>query len=195
MNKKAKVIELLKSEGFEAKIQTHSYNENKWETIDWDGVDGERHTIYENDIEIFEEKIAWFQSGNHDNYLLRVFEEENNFSWEPKLQNPFLGGGICLLLEWFREHLIFIYQDGRGQQIYICAIKDKAVKYFNFHGEEIERNGELISYDTYGLPHHEVRLIKIPELIAVEPISIEEAVKIGIIPRGVNREDGFLRAK
>jgi hypothetical protein len=90
--------------------------------------------------------------------------------------------------------LIFIYQE--KHDIYICSIKNKIVNHFNYHGEEIERKDDIISYDTYmNKLHNKVRLIRIPELEELNPIDKSEAERIGLTPMGLNREGNFLATK
>jgi len=85
---------------------------------------------------------------------------------------------------------MFIYKE--KHDIYICSIKDGNVKYFNFNGEEIERKGDLISYETYTNRSDKVKLIKIPDLIELNPIDKAEAARLGIIPEALNRPGNFL---
>ena len=165
---------------------------DEWRIIKWIR-DDEECFIYESDIDYQENKLAWFQSSDKDNHLLRVFEAEGPFQWTPITYNPVFGCR-CLLLEWYQNQLLFIYQE--KHDIYICAMEKRIVRYFNFHGEEIERKGSLIAYGTYSnRDPDKVKLIQIPELILLEPIAKNRAERMGLIPTGLNRPDGFLKLK
>lgn len=156
----------------------------------WTDESGDECSIYDSNIAIHEEQIAWFQTSKRDHHLLTIHDGTTEFTWEPITHNPVFGC-YCLLVEWYKEHVIFIYQE--KHEIYICAVKDGEVRHFKFHGEEIERKGDLIAYETYmGKIPGKVRLVRIPELTEPEPIDRAEAEKLGLIPTGLNRFDGFL---
>lgn len=172
-------------------MNAHVVIENGQSQVYWI-QEHDRRFIHESNIAVDGERIAWFQSSWGNQHLLRVYEKENSqyFSWKPITQNPFFGC-YCILIEWYKDHLIFIYQEKHG--IYICAVRDNNVRHFKFHGEEIERKGDLISYETYmGKTPDSIKLIKIPELILQEPIGKEEAEKRGLVPRDLNRPGNFL---
>ena len=125
--------------------------------------------------------------------LLKIYQNGSLFVWTPKTYNPIFGCH-CILLEWYKNHLIFIYQE--KHDIYICSILEKEVKYFNFHGEEIERKYDMISYETYmNKSSEKVKLIRIPELVELEPIDKAEAEQRGLLPNGLNRAGNFLGLK
>jgi hypothetical protein len=190
MEKLQLVLERLRLENYNAVIETEIIHEKEWHQITWKDESGDECHIYQDDIAIEEGKIAWFQSSKRDKHLVKVYENNVSYSWVPETYNPIFGC-FCLLLEWYKDHLIFIYQEKHC--IYICSIKDNNVNHFHFHGEDIERKGDLISYENYmGGLADKVRLIQIPELIELEPISKEEAEKKRLIPTGLNRPGNFL---
>ncbi|OQP53439.1 hypothetical protein A4H97_23630 [Niastella yeongjuensis] len=193
MDKLNKVLEILQREQERVIIAPQIVTENGRKKITWTNESEDECYIYPNDISIAGDKIAWFQSSIRDNHLVRIYEDNFSLSWEPETYNPVFGC-YCLLMEWYKDHLIFIYQEKHC--IYICSIKDKEINHFHFHGEDIERRDNLISYATYmDNPVDKVRLIQIPELIHVEPISTLEAEKCGLIPQGLNRPGNFLALK
>ncbi|MCS3800786.1 hypothetical protein [Niastella sp. OAS944] len=184
------VLEKLRSENYNASIKTEILCEKEWYQITWKDESGDECFISQDDIAIEGDKIAWFQSSKHDRHLLKVYENDISYSWVPETYNPIFGC-ICLLLEWYKDHLIFIYQEKHC--IYICSYRDNRINHFHFHGEDIERKGNLISYENYmGRLTDKVRLIQLPELIELEPISKTEADKLGLIPSGLNRPGNFL---
>lgn len=190
MDKIRIVLEKLQKENYNPVVESEIINDTKWSQIIWMDDSGDECRIHQDDISIEGDKIAWFQSSKRDNYLITVYENDFSYSWTPKTYNPFFGC-FCLLLEWYQDHLIFIYQEKHG--IYICSIKDRGINDFYFHGEEIERKNNLVSYNTYmNNPADTVRLIQIPELIELEPISKTEAEKNGLLPLGLNRPGNFL---
>jgi hypothetical protein len=187
------VLTKLKEEGYQPSLTEHKEYGFEWKTINWnDELNGECF-IYQDNIAIENNRLAWFQSSNRDNHLLKIYYHDYSFSWVPETYNPFFGC-TCLLLEWYKDHLLFIYQE--KHEIYICSIFEKHVNYFHFHGEEIERNGDLISYETYMNKTPEaIKLIQIPELIQLKPITREEAEKLNLVPTGLNRPGNFLALK
>ena len=189
MDKINLVIEKLKKDNINPEIEFGKYSKS----IVWTDESSSEFNIYEDDISVENNKIAWFQSNHWDNHLLKVYETDTVFNWIPKTYNP-VCGCHALLLEWFKEHLIFVYQE--KHDIYICSIKNGSINSFNFSGVEIERKGEVFSYETYiNTSIDKVRLIKIPELIHLEPIDKKEAEKLDLIPKGINREGNFLGLK
>jgi hypothetical protein len=193
MNKLNIVFERLKQEGYSPVIITKSFNDSAWSEINWVDERKDECSIYEDNISIENNRLTWFQSSKSDRHLLKVYENNDVFTWTPITYNPIFGC-TCLLLEWYKNHVIFIYQEKHG--IYICSIANKIVKHFYFHGEEIERKGDLISYETYmGRQPNKIRLIKIPELTEPEPIDRMEAEKLGLVPEGLNRPGNFLAFK
>jgi hypothetical protein len=159
MNKLESVLQKLKQQNFNPGIRSEIVNGNNYNEIIWTASSNEKCFISEDHIAIEENKIAWFQSSNQDRHLLTIYDGDTFFTWTPKTYNPIFGC-YCILIEWFKDHLIFIYQE--KHEIYICSVKDGKVNYFNFKGEEIERKGEVISYETYSSKSEKVKLIKIP---------------------------------
>ena len=193
MEKFEQVIAVLKRKNQDLVFEIEHFSDGSPNTLLWTDENKDDCFIYRTNIAIHENKMAWFQSSKNDHHLLRVFENGTEFSWEPLTHNPVFGC-YCLLIEWYRGELIFIYQE--KHEVYICAIKNGSVRHFKFHGEDIERKGNLIAYDTYtGKIPGKVRLVQIPELIELEPIDRSEAEKIGLIPTGLNRFDDFLALK
>ncbi|MFM9951862.1 MAG: hypothetical protein ACKV1O_28280 [Saprospiraceae bacterium] len=183
MEKIKQAFKILSQNNYEPIVKTESLNDNLWNQLLWTDENGDECSIYEENIAIETDKIAWFQSSKRDNHLLKIYECGIEFVWIPFTYNPVFGCR-CLLIEWYKNHLLFIYQE--KHDIYICTVINKTVKHFNFHGEEIERKGDIISYETYTnkLPD-KVRLVKIPELVELEPINKSEAEKIGLLPKWV----------
>jgi hypothetical protein len=174
--------------------QEKLHPEIKDATIKWQNKQGNQCRIFEQDITVEEERSAWFESDGEAYHLLRITENGIPFSWTPQTYNPVFGC-YCLLLEWYNDHLIFIYQE--KHKIYICAIQNQQVNHFSFSGEEIERKGNLISFAAYGdlRVRDKVSILQIPELILLEPISQTTAAEMGLLPQDLNRPDGFLKAK
>lgn len=193
MNKLLAVTEKLKSVFKIPEIVNENSDGISASWIKWTEENNDACKIYEDDIAVENEKLAWFQSSENDNYLLVIYENNKIFRWIPETHNPIFGC-ICLLLEWFEDHLIFIYQE--KHYIYICSISNEKVRHFKFHGAEIERKGNLISYELYqGKLADKVRLIRIPDLTEIEPIDKKEAERIGLLPNGLNRPGNFLALK
>lgn len=190
MEKLQLVLGILRLENYNAVIESEILSGKEWHQITWKDESGDECHIYQDDIAIEDGKIAWFQSSKNDRHLVKVYENDIFYSWEPVTYNPIFGC-LCLLLEWYKDHLIFIYQEKHC--IYICSIKDNNVNHFHFYGEDIERKGNLISYENYmDRLTDKVRLIQLPELIELEPIPVTEAEKLGLIPSGLNRPGNFL---
>ncbi|MNJ91844.1 hypothetical protein D3C87_94990 [compost metagenome] len=191
--KAEQVLAVLKQINPHTDFKTETREDGSLSSLRWIDENQDECYIYPTDIAIREDQIAWFQTSERDNHLLKVYDAGNEFVWEPITYNPVFGC-YCLLLEWYKDHLMFIYQE--KHEVYICAVKDREVRHFKFHGEEIERKGNLIAYDTYmGKIPGKVRLIQIPELTELEPLDLPEAEKRGLIPTGLNRFDGFLALK
>lgn len=192
MSKYSKVIEILKSENFVPEISTESFKKQTWCFLKWNDGNDECE-VFEEDIAIEDENIAWFQTSSRDNHLLRIVQENEKFQWIPKTYNPVFGC-TCFLIEWYKRHLLFIYQE--KHDIYVCSIIDSKVHMFCIEGGELERKGDVLAYVTYQQRHKdEVRLIELPSLQELEPITKDEARKRGLMPQGLNRPDGFLSRK
>ena len=165
------VLEKLKIEGINA-----VYNEKDYR-ITWLDPANDEHHIFELDIDYSNGKIAWFQSSYWDKHLLRVFEGNESFSWEPITYNPVFGCD-CHLIEWYEGYLIFVYQE--KHDVYICILRDKTVSHFNFHGDQILRNKDLFYFKKFR--SDKISCIKIPELIELAQISRELADIQGFLP-------------
>ena len=185
MNPVERIIKVLEQEGLHPELKEDN-------SVKWQNKHGKQCRIFEQDTAVEEERLAWFESDGDAYHLLRVMENGQSFNWTPETYNPVFGCS-CLLLKWYKDHLIFIYQE--KHKIYICAIHNRQVNHFSFSGEEIERKGNLISFDTYGVPSEKIRLIQIPELLLLDPISKTEAEQMGLLPQGLNRPGDFLKAK
>ena len=146
--------------------------------------------VFEEDIAIQGENIAWFQTNEYDYHLLRVIQKNEKFEWIPKTYNPVFGCN-CLLIEWYKGHLLFIYQE--KHDIYVCSIKNSKVATFCVKGDELARQRDFLAYETFQnrLKNH-IRLIELPSLKELEPITKEEAQDRGLFPQGLNRPNGFL---
>lgn len=193
MEKIKQVLAILEKENFKPIVKTETFDDIDSKEIIWTDNNGEKCSILEGNIAIENSKIAWLQSSLRENHILKIYDKDITFTWTPITYDPAFGC-LCLLLEWYKEHLIFIYQEKHN--IYICSTKENEVKHFHFHGEEIERKKNLISYDTYmNKSNDRVRLIQIPELIELEPIDKSEAEKLGLLPKDLNRSGNFLGFK
>ncbi len=189
MEKIKQVLQKLTQQQLSPHLKTEQLMDRPVSTISWTENPNENCFIQEEDIALEGNKIAWFQSSDQDRHLLTIYNQDTVFTWTPITYNPVFGC-YCILLEWYKEHVLFVYQE--KHDIYICCIKEGEVRYFNFHGEEIERKGAFISYETYTNKTDKVRLLKIPELIEVTPLEKDEAEKLGLIPKGLNRPGNFL---
>jgi len=193
MNHLQLVLETLEKNGLRPTVEEESFKGGLFKRIRWDDPQKGICQIYESDIDYQDGKLAWFQSiEDGSDFLLVVIEHEEPFEWTPITHNPFFGC-FCILLEWYKEHLIFIYQEKHG--IYICSIRNSSVNHIRFHGEEIERKGDIVTYQTYGKPSEKISAVKIPELEIMPPIDRQEAEKMDLIPQGLNRPDNFLKHK
>ena len=164
-----KVLKVLKSRTIVPTVDDYS--------IRWmEG--GDEHHIQLKNIACEEERIAWLQSSEKDEHLLRVFCETGSFNWRPTTYNPYFG---CdgYLLEWIGQKLVFIYKE--KHDTYICVIENKEVNTFNFHGNELSRMQDIILFTVYG--EEEVRRIQLPGLAALAPFSRSEAVALGVLPQ------------
>lgn len=147
--------------------------------ITWHDNFNEEHCIYETDIDFLSGKLAWFQSSNSGKHLLRLFNNDECFNWEPITHNNVFGCD-CHLIEWNDDYLIFVYRE--KHDVYICVIKDKVVTYFNFYGEEITRKNDVFFFREYrSQSSNMLKRLKLPELIQLDPVTEEDALKEGIV--------------
>lgn len=155
-------------------------------------TENDKHFIGKDNIEFDSNKLAWFQSSTNEKHLLRVFENEKNFNWITKTHNQSWDCD-CHLLEWFKGYLIFIYKE--KHDTYICSIKDGIVKTFNFHGEALERQKEIIFFKEYGEDCNDaidVRRIKIPELEVLSRVTVESLRELKLVPQSQDIYLGML---
>lgn len=183
------VIRQLQQEGLQPAIHT-TEGEFTWKQLHWTDGAGKEQSIDEDAIAVDADRLAWFQTNDDDEHLLKVYENGRAFSWEPETDNPVFGCS-CLLLEWYREHVLFVYQEKHA--IYICTVKDAQVRHFHFIGGSMQRKDDLISFETYmhKLPG-KVRLIRIPELVEQEPLELTEAERRGLVPTGIFDKGGIM---
>ncbi|HEX8561947.1 MAG TPA: hypothetical protein VF676_03100 [Flavobacterium sp.] len=153
---------------------------------------GDAHVIIKDDIAYSDNKLAWFQTSSREDHLLRVFENNNNFNWIPETHNQ-SWGCECYLLEWFQEQLVFIYKE--KHRTYVCAIKEGNVRLFKFLGEALERKKEIIYFQEYRDDEMFVRRLKIPELLQLDPISIESLREENLVPKSGVFWGGYLKGK
>jgi hypothetical protein len=66
--------------------------------ISWKKKSNEIYSIGLENFDCSDGRLAWFQSDAASKHLLRVFENEKNFDWEPITHNPIFGCD-CHLLE------------------------------------------------------------------------------------------------
>lgn len=138
------------------------------------------NSINAKNIAIHDEKVARFQSSEDDSIeLFRVFENNTFFDFEPKTQHPGYGCDIYLV-EWFGDSLIVIYHE--KYNVVIASVKDKNVITFEFYGDELIRRNDLLYFKEYG-QKDDVRILKIPEILELESISKEEAIKNVILSK------------
>lgn len=148
--------------------------------IEYETDDKDRHEINFDNVSISEHKIAWFQTSFNDKHRLRIFDRNFNFDWEPETHNPVFGC-TCFFIEWLNENLIFIYKE--KHQTYICSIKNRDVRYVHFHGEQFEKEDDIIYLGEYGSNRDYVRRIKIPDLNELEPVLLSDLKKRGLEPK------------
>lgn len=165
------VLDKLSSEGINATYEKYR--------IVWHDEFNHELYIYENNIDYSNGKLAWLQSRNEEDFLLRVFESGESFDWVPVTYN-YSGPCDCHLLEFYDDYLIFIYHEKHN--VYICIIEDRSVGYFNFHGEEIKRKNDMFFFREYGSLNDPIRRIKVPDLLELEPITRKEAEKDYCVP-------------
>src|SRR5688572_8535837 len=100
MDKLNIVLEQLQKENYNAIIKTEIIGEEEWSEIMWTDESGGECYIYQDNVSIENDKIAWFQSINQDRHLLKIYGNGFSFDWIPQTHNPIFGC-YCLLLEWY----------------------------------------------------------------------------------------------
>ncbi|WP_447635123.1 putative collagen-binding domain-containing protein [Flavobacterium microcysteis] len=172
MNKLETVLEIVNGQHLNATVEDDRY-------IVWKNSLGKTVSINVRNIDIYNGKIAWFQSNEDDSVeLFRVFENNTFFDFVPKTQHPGHGCDIYLV-EWFDDSLIVIYHEKHN--VVMSSIKDKNITTFEFYGDELIRRNDLLYFKEYN-QKDAVRVLKIPEIIELESISREEAVKKDLLP-------------
>jgi hypothetical protein len=83
-------------------------------------------------------------------------------------------------MEWFNQHLVFIYQE--KHDTYICSVKDGEIKTFKFYGDELARQGEIILFYDREADGECIGRIRLPDLLEMEPWTKAEAEKLGLLP-------------
>ena len=176
-NKFEIVIEKLKLEGFEPEIIIEKLSDNNnYTSIVWRDEVGRKY-------EVDEFEITW-DGGNNLAWFLdeepRLVIYENG---EKEIRQVGESLNFWLIyLEWYKGSLILVNKGKHNT--FISSYKNKELSIFSFHGEFMNRKGDLISYDTFtNKLKGKTRLIKIPELIELEPISNTEAKERGLFPK------------
>lgn len=169
MNSVEKVLDLLSAVSIEPVVDQYA--------ISWMN-DKVEHYIQLKNIDCQGDRVAWFQSSEKDQHLLRVFVGESNFDWEPITYNPYFGCD-CYLLEWMDDILVFIYKE--KHDTYICSIKDNTVNLFNFHGNRLSRVDNIVLFTEYG-DEEAVKRIQLPGLAELSTITTTEAEAVGLLP-------------
>lgn len=95
MKKIHPVIELLKREGIEASIEINTDHGTEWSNIVWTDTKDNSYSIYETNIAVHGDNIAWFRSDHHSNHLLTVFENGFHFNGNPKPITLYLAAIAC----------------------------------------------------------------------------------------------------
>ena len=179
MNKLETVLEIVKGQHLNAIVEDDRY-------IVWENSLGKTISINAKNIDIDNGKIAWFQSDEDDSVeLFRVFEDNTFFDFVPKTQHPGYGCDIYLV-EWIGDSLIVIYHEKHN--VVIASVKDKNIATFEFYGDELIRRNDLLYFKEYG-QKDDVRILKIPEILELESISREEAVKRDLLPTTLGFEN------
>lgn len=184
-----RIRKIISRQAASSAIEFLASEESSIQNLRWtDGKDN--YHIYESDTAVKDNGIAWYQWSDRDQFLLVVCEENQYFEWEPITYNPIFGC-ICILLEWYKDHLLFAYQEKHS--IYVCSYQNGVVKTFEIQGAEVARKDELLSYFKFqNRSSEEVHILQLPNLQALDSISKEEAVAKNILPKGINQPEGFL---
>lgn len=164
------VLSKLKKRGIKPELDQYSIN--------WHNVENTACYIQLLNISCRGNDIAWFQSTEKDEYRLIVYQNDTLFEWEPKTYNSYFGCD-CNLIEWIDDHLVFIYKE--KHDTYICSVKDGQISYFNFHGNQLARKGNMIFFSGSEDGPTSIRRIKIPDLKEIEPAVREEVDAQGLI--------------
>lgn len=181
MNQLDLILSKLKQENINASI------EDGWR-ISWKDARDEKHRITRNNVAVADDRLAWFQSDLFGKHLLRVFDKNYKLNWEPITHNPVFGCD-CLLIQWYSEHLVFIYIEKHN--IYICRIKDGKVSTFDFHGEEIIRRGDIVYFKDYDPDTGFIKRFDLSNFELLDAISSQQANTEGVYPISADRHIGI----
>ena len=168
----ALVLEKLSLRGIDAVVNEYD--------ISWMDDAGTENYIQLKNIDCSGKNLAWFQSSEKDDYVLSVYEDDRLFNWVPVSHNLYFGCSCCLL-EWYKDHLVFIYTE--KHDTYICSVRNSHVRTFNFHGNRMERNKDLIFFRGHEDESAIVRRLRIPELEEMELMNEQEARAAGFVPQ------------
>jgi hypothetical protein len=175
------VMDILRRRAFNPALTTvHGTNGLSWVEIQWTDDTGDTCCLYPENIALAPGKVAWQQSSKQDRHLLVVYENDTPFQWVPETQNPAFGCR-CLLLDWYKEHLIFVYEE--KHDTCVCVVQNGQVQVFKFVGGFLNRKEDLVAYWLLDRPNGDegVCLIRIPELVVLPPISREKALQAGLL--------------
>ena len=184
-----RILDILHAEGHRPQVEMERHKDASWEIITWE-VDDDDYSIYGGDIAVEGDNIAWFQTSDEDDHLLRVFQNQNHLAWTPITHNPAYGCE-CLLVEWYQDHLLFIYQE--KHDVYVCAVRHGKVNTFQIEGDLLARNGDRLAFETFRPSSAKpIRVLALPSLKELEPLSRAEAEWEDLTPGDLHQPDGFL---
>ncbi len=116
--------------------------------------------------------LAWMEDDNYIYYCLKMSDgRQEIYSWIPESHNLFFGVFVQLIT-WIGEYLLLVYKE--KHETYICSIKDGAVKFQHYHGDDIAILQNRICYRSYREPDH-VFQVSIPDLAPL-PVTTREAL-------------------
>ncbi|MEE1943900.1 hypothetical protein VRU48_02195 [Pedobacter sp. KR3-3] len=141
-----------------------------------------RRSIYVHDIDYADGRLAWHEADGSDNPYLVVYGDGAVWSWAPITGGENSVYFECLLVEWYQGHLLFICFE--KNRIYVNSMKDKKIRAFSFYGDELKRKDDVLYCHLYK-ERNLVRRVKLPELIEMEPLSLEECRKNGVAPETI----------
>ncbi len=141
-----------------------------------------RRSIYIHDIDYADGRLVWHETDGSNNPYLVVYGDGAVWSWAPIAGGENSVDFECLLVEWYREYLLFICFE--KNRIYVNSMKDKKNRSFSFYGDQLNRKDDVL----YCRPYKEldmVRGVKLPELIEMEPLSLAQCRKDGVVPETI----------
>jgi len=172
------VLDILKKQGYSPFLVNENYI-----GIQWIDENADECYIDEDDIDVFSGNIAWFQSSYNDNHILKIYNKGGDFKWTPITHSP-IYGCHSILVRWYNDKLLFIYKE--KHDIYICSICNETVKHINYYGEELMINKNLLSYTKF---NDTISLLKIPELIELDNITLDKAKEMDLVPEDIRDID------